>query len=205
MSPDLATQRSEALLQIERTRVQWVLRAARASAGAGRTAEGSGLDLGAGGQLNSLISEWLAQEIEARLWPGADDPAPPDPDSVSDGSPSPGKPLPSQVVSQALVDWTRLHPWLAVLAGVLAGSLAVSQRRRWVKWGISSALPWLASHASVLVVPLLAQWLMRRSEPEREPQQPAAPQDGAASATEAEPGVANDVSSTRSSASGSPG
>lgn len=200
MSPDLAARRAEALLQIERTRVQWVLRAARSGAGAGHTAEGCGLDLAAGGPLNSLISEWLAQEIEARLWPTPDDPGA---DTSGDGTPPPGQPLPSQVVSGALAEWTRSHPWLGVLAGVLAGSLAVSQRRRWVQWGISSGLPWLASHASVIVVPLLAQWLMHQPEPETE--QAVAPNEGAAATTEADPDITQDLSATRSSAAGSPG
>ena len=203
MSTDLATQRAEALLQLEHTRVQWVLRAARRGAGAGQSPEGPEADLATGGPLNSLLSEWLTQEIEARLWPAATDPDHPGPDSPRDGSQAPDQPLPSQLISEALTEWTRSHPWLGVLAGVLAGSLAVSQRRRWVQWGISSALPWLASHASVLAVPLLAQWLMRQPEPRTE--QAVAPEEGAAATTEANPGVTDDLSATRSSAAGSPG
>lgn len=165
MKPDRATQRADALLRLEHTRMQWVLRTAHSAQRAGGAANGEASELSGGGPLNAILSEWLASEIEARLWPDATDGEPGAPGEDTDDTQAPHRPPPpSQVLSQTLAEWTSHHPWLGVLAGLLAGSLAVSQRKRLLQWTISAALPWLASHAAVLAVPLLAQWLLRQSE-----------------------------------------
>lgn len=179
MNPDSATQRADALLRLERTRMQWVLRSAHHAERPGG-APGAD-DLATGSPLNAIVTQWLADEIAARLWPGdADvsggDPTAPDSDA---GNADAGHraPLPSQLLTQTVSDWTSRHPWLGVLAGLLAGSVAMSQRQRLLQWGISAALPWLASNAAVLAVPLLAQWL-ERTPPhpsERPPGDQAAP------------------------------
>lgn len=162
MKPACVNQRADALLQLERTRMQWVLRSARH----GELSHGAaGVDdIAPGNPLNAILTEWLADEIAARLWPG--DSGDHDGDAAPDGAVSEAgaverPPLPSQLLAQAVSEWTHRHPWVSVFAGVVAGSLAMSQRRRLLQWGISAALPWLASNAAVLALPLLAQWLTR--------------------------------------------
>lgn len=192
MKRGLAAQHADALLSLERTRMQWVLRTARGLERAGGAAHPD--ELAGNGPLNAILSEWFASELEARLWP-----APPDDDAQADGPA-----LPSQVLSRTLSEWTSRHPWLGVLAGLLAGSLAASQRRKLLQWGISAALPWLASNAAVLALPLFAQWLLQRSSPAAGSE--ASTQDPPAPAPEGEAAPASDdVKAPRSASSGSPG
>lgn len=154
MKPACADQRADALLRLERTRMQWVLRSARH--GEPRDGAAGIDDIAASQPLNAILTEWLADEIAARLWPGESG----DSDAGEVGAVD--RPaLPSQLLAQVMSDWIQRHPWVSVLAGVVAGSLAMSQRRRLLQWGISAALPWLASNAAVLALPLLAQWLTR--------------------------------------------
>lgn len=209
MKPALTNQRAEALLRLERTRMQWVLHSAGHAQPTGGASERGADELAAGSPLNAVLTEWLATELAARLWP--------EPPSDADGAPggddcqaasSPRPPLPSQVLSQTLAEWTGKHPWLSVLAGLLAGSLAVSQRQRLLRWGISAALPWLASNAAVLAMPVLAQWLMRQpahaeAHPPAEPEAPfGPPADAMPPPGEAEP--LGDLSASRSPAARSP-
>lgn len=192
MKPDIAARHADALLRLERTRMQWVLRSARGSERAGGAATPD--EPASSHPLNAIFSEWIASELEARLWP-----APHEGDAqASDPA------LPSQVLSQTLSEWTSRHPWLGVLAGLLAGSLAVSQRKRLLQWGVSAALPWLASNAAVLALPLIAQWLIQRPVPAAGAED-LAPQDHGPTPTAEEATVPDgDVNASRSSASGSP-
>ncbi len=195
MKPDLAAQHADALLRLEHTRMQWVLRTARGSERSGGAAHPD--DLAGSGPLNALLSEWFASELEARLWPTTADA------QAQADSPA----LPSQLLSQTLSEWTGRHPWLGVLAGLLAGSLAVSQRQRLLQWGISAALPWLASNAAVLALPLLAQWLTQRPTPAASLEDPdtPAPEPAPSPSPEGEAAPDGDVNASRSGASISPG
>lgn len=167
MKPSPESLRADALLQLERTRTAWLVRCANNQApAADHPAQGHGLaglteGLGLGSPLNAILSEWLANELAARLWPDetahAGDGTDPDP-----SRPPPPPPL-TQSLVQPLADWAVRHPWLSVTAGVLAGSLAMSQRQRLLRWVISAGLPWLTSQAAVVAVPLLAQWLARQA------------------------------------------
>lgn len=174
MKPACVNQRADALLRLERTRMQWVLRSARH----GERGDGAaGVDdIAPGNPLNAILTEWLANEVAARLWPGesagGDGEAAHGGDAGEAGA-AERPPLPSQVLAQAVSEWTQRHPWFSVLAGVLAGSLAMSQRRRLLQWGISSALPWLASNAAVLALPLFAQWLAKPATTAPATQDPA--------------------------------
>ena len=173
MKPACVNQRADALLRLERTRMQWVLRSARH----GERGDGAaGVDdIAPGNPLNAILTEWLADEVAARLWPGesagGDGEAAHGGDAGEAGA-AERPPLPSQVLAQAVSEWTQRHPWFSVLAGVLAGSLAMSQRRRLLQWGISSALPWLASNAAVLALPLFAQWLAKPATASPAPHDP---------------------------------
>ncbi len=161
MKPDRADPRADALLRLERTRMQWVLRSAGSADRAGNAAGVTG-ELAMGGSLNAVLTEWLTAELTARLWPEPSDPAACDADGQAcDTHAGPRPTPPSQVLSQAVSEWATSHPWLSVLAGLLAGSLAMSQRQRLLRWAVSAALPWLASNAAVLAAPLLTQWLVR--------------------------------------------
>lgn len=195
MKPDPTTQRAQALLRLEHTRMQWVLRTARGSERAGGLANVDEFAGSGAGPLNAILSEWLASELQARLWPGPDD----------GDAHAEGPALPSQALSQTLSEWTSRHPWLGVLAGLLAGSLAVSQRQRLLQWGISAALPWLASNAAVLGLPLLAQWLLQRPSPVPPPEDQASADDGPTPTSGGETSPEGDVSASRSGASISPG
>ena len=207
MKPDIATERADALLRLERTRMQWVLRSAHQAERSG-SAQGAD-DLATGNPLNAVLTEWLASEITARLWPEPTDGDPNAPgDEAIDGEAGQRPPLPSQLVAQTLSEWTGRHPWLGVLAGLLAGSLAVSQRQRLLQWGISAALPWLASNAAVLALPLLAQWLARpptqpMAEPPADQDTPSPPPGDTASPT-GEGAPHDELSGSRSSDAGSP-
>lgn len=156
VTPHHAAQRAEALLRLERTRLQWALRSAEHAQGAGDDAG----EVATPDTLNGVLTGWLADEISARLWPDpANGPHPESDGSAQDNEAGQPAPLPSQLLSQAVSDWTSRHPWLSVLAGLLAGSLVMSQRKRLLRWGVSAALPWLASNAGVLALPLLTHWL----------------------------------------------
>lgn len=147
MSPTPESLRSEALWRLERTRAAWLVRCANGQATPStdqpHTQTGS---LAIGGTLNTALSEWLATELAARLWP----------QEVASGDAPPNA---AGTGHHPLLDWTDRHPWLCVLAGLLAGGLAMSQRQRLLRWGISTGLPWLTSQAAVVALPLLAQWL----------------------------------------------
>lgn len=147
MSPTPESLRSEALWRLERTRAAWLVRCANGQATPStdqpHTQAGS---LAIGGTLNTALSEWLATELAARLWP----------QEVASGDAPPNA---AGTGHHPLLDWTDRHPWLCVLAGLLAGGLAMSQRQRLLRWGISTGLPWLTSQAAVVALPLLAQWL----------------------------------------------
>ena len=158
MKPAPEALRSEALMRLERTRAAWLVRCANNQPAPdhaqAQTAAGS---LAIGGTLNTVLSEWLANELSARLWP--QDTASTDTSgSVAFGSDE-QPPHPPGTSPNPLLDWTDRHPWLCVLAGLLAGGLAMSQRQRLLRWGISTALPWMTSQAAVVALPLLAQWL----------------------------------------------
>lgn len=211
MKPACADQRADALLRLERTRMQWVLRSARH--GEPRDGAAGIDDIAASQPLNAILTEWLADEIAARLWPGECGDS--DPDAVHDSdvdevSAVDRPPLPSQLLAQVVSDWTQRHPWVSVLAGMVAGSLAMSQRRRLLRWGVSAALPWLASNAAVLALPLFAQWLMRpaaaspatQAPVDHDPDPSPSHGDGAPSPDDA--GKDEHVSGPRSGAGGSP-
>lgn len=200
MKPTPHSLRSQALLRLERTRATWLVRCANSQAtvhdtGQAHTHPAGSLDLGS--PLNAVLSAWLAAELSARLWP-EDAPSSGDtPGSVqlhSAGAPP-----------QPWLDWTDRHPWLCVLAGLLAGGLAMSQRQRLLRWGISTGLPWLTSQAAVVAMPLLAQWLARQP-PHSAPAGNVPPAPDNAQACCGEPGAdqVGGLSAASSPASGSP-
>ena len=200
MKPTPESLRGEALMRLERTRTAWLVRCANSQAptsdAAPPPAQAGNLALGS--PLNMVLSEWLAAELSARLWPEAtasgDAPA-------SESFNSAGAP------PQPLLEWTDRHPWLCVLAGLLAGGLAMSQRQRLLRWGISTGLPWLTSQAAVVAVPLLAQWLTRQPPRSTSPEENAPPAEGPPAAgvtTETGADLASELSAANSPASGSP-
>lgn len=161
MSAEHAAERAEALIQLERTRMQWILRSTSHPQG-----EGDGAPAAAGNPLNDILTDWLTNEIAARLWPeppadGDGAHSQPD-DGNAEHRAAEAPPLPSQVLAETVSDWTSRHPWLGVISGLLAGGLAMSQRQRLLRWAVSAALPWLAANASTLALPLLAHWLARQ-------------------------------------------
>lgn len=173
-APDRSEERAHALMRLERTRLQWALRTAQGAAGAGDERGGAFTDAWAASPLNAVLSEWLANEIEARLWPEAAHGEAGQPDGSTEGEATPPvhRPPPSQLMSEALSDWTRQHPWQGVLTGLLAGGLAMSQRQRLLQWAIASALPWLVSNVAVIALPMVAQW-MQRQAPDDAPAPPS--------------------------------
>jgi len=196
MTPERADPRADALLRLERTRLQWALRSAHNAAPSGHLNADSD-ELAAGSALNGILTDWLVSEVSARLWPDTSEATP------QDAGERP--PLPSQLLTESLAEWTHRHPWLSVLGGLLAGSLAASQRQRLLQWAISAALPWLASNASVLAAPLLAQWLSRQPvqgpgapSPDHE-EAPSAPPVDAPSTSQGDPD-ANELNASRSAA-----
>lgn len=199
MKPTPESLRGEALLRLERTRAAWLVRCANSQATSddeqARTQAGN---LSLGSPLNTALSEWLAVELSARLWPE---------DSTSGEAPGAGSVNGATAAPQALLGWTDRHPWLCVLAGLLAGGLAMSQRQRLLRWGISTGLPWLTSQAAVVAVPLLAQWLTRQPPRAASPEENAPPAEGPPAAgvtTETGADLASELSAANSPASGSP-
>lgn len=158
MKPTPESMRSEALWRLERTRAAWLVGCANSQpTPSPAPAHTQASSLAIGGTLNTALSEWLATELAARLWPQ---------DAASGDAPGSaslsGDDKPPNVAGNGhhpLLDWTDRHPWLCVLAGLLAGGLAMSQRQRLLRWGISTGLPWMTSQAAVVALPLLAQWL----------------------------------------------
>lgn len=205
MTPERADPRADALLRLERTRLQWALRSARNASPSGHLNAGSD-ELAAGSALNGILTDWLVSEISARLWPDTSETAPVAPrDGATQVDAGERPPLPSQLLTESLAEWTHRHPWLSVLGGLLAGSLAASQRQRLLQWAISAALPWLASNASVLAAPLLAQWLNRQpvqgpSAPSTDHEEaPSDPPVDAPSTGQGDPG-ATELNASRSAA-----
>lgn len=166
------TRRANALRRMERTRMQLLLRCAGSPDETTPSPPGPSDVQGFGHSLNTVLGEWLACEIAARLWPepGAQLDTDPRQGTLFQGSSNP----PSPPLPQPLLDWATRHPWLSVLAGLLAGGLAMSQRRQLLRWGVAKGLPWLTSQAAVIAVPLLAQWLARQPAPVNEARSPAA-------------------------------
>jgi len=200
MSCAAEDRRTEALRQLERTRTHWLARCARAQHTPAEPSPANTDGFNPGSPLNAIVSEWLAAEVAARLWP---EPAAGDSDAPSgDEATTPTPQTPMGGASQALQDVSQRHPWLCVLVGLLAGGLAVSQRQQLLRWGISTALPWLSAQASVIAVPLFAQWLARRPAPPPSPADPAE-----ASNTSGIPPVdaPPDINVPNSAAAGSPG
>ncbi len=199
MKPTPESLRGDALLRLERTRAAWLVRCANSQATSdGEQARTQAGNLSLGSPLNTALSEWLAVELSARLWPE---------DSTSGEAPGAGSVNGATAAPQALLGWTDRHPWLCVLAGLLAGGLAMSQRQRLLRWGISTGLPWLTSQAAVVAVPLLAQWLTRQPPRAASPEENAPPAEGPPAAgvtTETGADLASELSAANSPASGSP-
>lgn len=191
--------RREALLRLERTRAAWLVRCANSQATSdGEQAHTQAGNLSLGSPLNTALSEWLAVELSARLWPE---------DATSGDAQGSGSVNGAGAAPQALLGWTDRHPWLCVLAGLLAGGLAMSQRQRLLRWGISTGLPWLTSQAAVVALPLLAQWLARQPPRAAPPEENAPPTESSPAAdVTTEPGanLASELSAANSTASGSP-
>lgn len=205
MKPHAESLRSQALWRLERTRAAWLVRCANDQATpdpAQPTTQATSLAVG--GTLNTALSEWLAAELAARLWP--QDVAPDDTPGSASLSGDALSPNASSAGHNPLQAWTDRHPWLCVLAGLLAGGLAMSQRQRLLRWGISKGLPWMTSQAAVVALPLLAQWLAHQS-PGPAPSAGNAPAPEDARPPLEEPGAAmvDSLSAERSPAAGSPG
>lgn len=200
MKPTPESLRGEALMRLERTRAAWLVRCANSqSASDGDQAHTQAGNLSLGSPLNTALSEWLAAELSARLWPE---------DATSGDTQESGSLNGAAgAAPQALLGWTDRHPWLCVLAGLLAGGLAMSQRQRLLRWGISTGLPWLTSQAAVVALPLLAQWLARQPPRAASPEENAPPAEGPPAAgvtTETGADLASELSAANSPASGSP-
>lgn len=201
MNPTPESMRSEALWRLERTRAAWLVRCANSQATPGPAqAHTQASSLAIGGTLNTALSEWLATELAARLWPQ---------DVASGDTSLNGDDKPSNAAGTGhhpLLDWTDRHPWLCVLAGLLAGGLAMSQRQRLLRWGISTGLPWMTSQAAVVALPLLAQWLAHQPAASA-PSDAKTPAPDPAQAPLDEPGAAavDGLNAANSPAAGSPG
>ncbi len=111
---------TEALMQLERTRTQLVLRCAGGPAEPGGETTRASADPELVGLLDAAFAEGMAD------------------------------------------DWIARHPWASIAAGLLAAGLAVSQRRRLMRWAMAHALPWLTSQAAIVAAPMLVQWLERQ-------------------------------------------
>lgn len=199
MKPTPESLRREALLRLERTRAAWLVRCANSQATSdGEQAHTQAGNLSLGSPLNTALSEWLAVELSARLWPE---------DATSGDASASGSVNGAGAASQPLLGWTDRHPWLCVLAGLLAGGLAMSQRQRLLRWVISTGLPWMTSQAAVVALPLLAQWLARQPPRAAPPEENAPPTESSPAAdVTTEPGanLASELSAANSTASGSP-
>lgn len=211
MKPSRDTTRAQALLRLERTRTRLLLRCANDQSEAATETRLQPDGLGFGSTLNTALAEWLANELAARLWP--DEPLHADQAAgTDDGHPHP-PPLAQSLIqplAQPFVDWAVRHPWLSMAAGVLAGSLAMSQRQRLLRWVISAGLPWLTSQAAVVAAPLLAQWLVRQAPPQAPAADATTPATDPADTANTAPTMAScdtttDLSSANSPAAGSPG
>lgn len=142
----------QALMRLEQTRTRLVVRCSQtldpAPACDDLPGASSGLSPFAG-----IITEWLSKALLERL-----------------GAPSHEQPgivaSITEGIQPALDQWIKSHPWLSVGAGLAAGGLAVTQHRRILKWALVSAIPWLTTQLGAVALPLIVQWLARKSAAE---------------------------------------